>query len=734
MCLKFIKEKAKKSVAFALALLMAGMVTVPAYADTTKGYFGREVKITHESKDRFVSNATFYDYYSDSQVGTTKDALPITDAQKSAKKNNLSAVNTFQKFNNVLLNAMKYTDNNQTPTKDPLYQGYFALGMTKDHSGNINKTANFDLDNHGGWWKGTAVQGLVDSRLTTDSQGNTYLTTSNSNNGKSAKVPYFDKEFLTSTTFDNSELTLGSVKEKVSFPFRPVEKNGTTYYEFDSSKDVVRFNEEGDLVYKGTSAKEQVYDVNGKPGFFPYNEASQDKTNQALNFGFGAKIEVPFCTTADGKIDGKDIVFEFSGDDDVWVFIDGELALDMGGAHKVITGSINLAKMQSTVKNSTKALSNEVKTKLRDTSKNHTLTLYYLERGEWQSNMKISFNLPEANNITVANEIKTTNVNKVFLDATTKAIENEKFVVGLTDKNLNEFDEQTLTNMEYVSYTNEFKYNDTLQLKISGLKDTTRKFADLYNTTYTLSDSQGVISSKKKAQVSDGRAKTNDSFIFRNKNNTSTPFMLAQFVNEVATGKFEITNSVSSIVSENDEFQYAVSYCDVFGVTSEAKFYNGEYTVVNAKGEKTTKTTTDGKIVLKANEKAVIEGIPAGTRVAVQNDRMDAAYKVEAIDKTSNMTADIDKLLAQGTISKKNNEVIFAIKAEGGTPVDEYKGEDNEKQEEVVVVEEKTDKNGLDKTPKTGDEFNLIYLLGLMAASLVLGTGTVIAIRKRSGK
>ena len=164
MCLKFIKEKAKKSVAFALALLMAGMVTVPAYADTTKGYFGREVKITHESKDRFVSNATFYDYYSDSQVGTTKDALPITDAQKSAKKNNLSAVNTFQKFNNVLLNAMKYTDNNQTPTKDPLYQGYFALGMTKDHSGNINKTANFDLDNHGGWWKGTAVQGLVDSR------------------------------------------------------------------------------------------------------------------------------------------------------------------------------------------------------------------------------------------------------------------------------------------------------------------------------------------------------------------------------------------------------------------------------------------------------------------------------------------------------------------------------------------------------------------------------------------
>ena len=731
MCLKFIKEKAKRSVAFALALLMTGMVATPAYAETTKGYFGREVKITHESKDRFVSNATFYDYYSDSQVGTAKEPLAITDAQKSAK-NPVTAVNTFQKFNNVLLNTMKYADNTQTPTKDPLYQGYFVKLMPNAHSGNIKKTANFDLNNHGGWWKNSAETGLVDDRLTTDSQGNTYLTTSNPDNGKSAKVPYFDKEFLTSTTFTNSELTLGSVKENVSFPFRPVEKNGTTYYEFDSSKDVVRFNADGDLEYKGTDKKEQVVDVNGKPGFFPYNKASLDKKNSALNFGFGAKIEIPFCVTTDGKINGKDIVFDFTGDDDVWVFIDGELALDMGGAHKAIAGSINLATMKSKVKGKTTQLSNAVKTKLRDTSKTHTLTLYYLERGEWQSNMKISFNLPEPNNITVANEVKTTNVNNVFLEATNKAIENEKFVIGLTDKNLNEFDEQTLTNKEYVSYTNEFKYNDTMQLKISGLKDTTRKLADLYNTTYTLSDAKEVISSKKKAQVSDGRAKTSDSFIFRNKSNTSTPFILAQYVNEVATGDFEITNAVSSIISKDDEFQYLLSYCDVFGVTSEAKFYAGEYTVVGTDGTETTKTTTDGKIVLKANEKAVIKGIPAGTRVAVQNDTMDAAYTIEAIDKTSNLEVDLDKALAQGTINKKNNEVIFAVKAEGGVTVDEQPYNDSEEQEEKV--EEVKDPNALDESPKTGDEFNSLFIIAIMAAALVLGTGTTLVIRKRSGR
>ena len=733
MCLKFIKEKTKKAVAFALALMMAGMVAAPAYAETTKGYFGREVKITHESKERFVSNATFYDYHSDSQVGTTKDALPITDAQKSAKSNPLSAVNTFQKFNNVLLKTMKYTDATQTPTKNPLYQGYFVLGMTNEHSGNIKKTANFDLDNHGGWWKSSAETGLVDSRLTTDSQGNTYITTSNPDNGKSAKLPYFDKELLTSTTFDNSELTLGSVKEKVSFPFRPVEKKGVTYYEFDSSKDVVRFNEDGDLEYKGTAASQQVVDVNGKPGFFPYNQASKDKKNQALNFGFGAKVEVPFCTTKDGKINGQDIVFEFTGDDDVWVYIDGELALDMGGAHKVIDGSINLATMKSKVKGKSYTLSDAVKTKIRDTSKTHTLTLFYLERGEWQSNMKIKFNLPEANNITVANEIKTTKVNNTFLEATKKAIENEKFVIGLTDKNLNEFDEQVLTNKEYVSYTNEFKYNDTLQLKISGLKDTNRKLADLYDTTYTLSDSKEVISTKKKAQVTDGRAKTKDAFIFRNKKNTSTPFILAQFVNEVATGKLELTNSVSSIITENDEFQYSVSYCDVFGVTSEAKFYSGEYTVIDTKGTKTKKTTTDGKIVLKANEKAEIEGIPAGTRVAVQNDKMDAAYSIEAIDSTSNIEVQKDKALAQGTINKKNNEVIFALAAQGGKKVEEgvYQGGDKKNNDKQKKETKKTNPNALDKSPKTGDEYKSVLLIAIMAAALALATGTTLVIRKK---
>ena len=83
MCLKFISGKVKKAIAFSLALMMAGMCVAPAaYAETEKGYVGKEVKITHDSKDRFVANATFYDYYSDSQVGKDKTPLEISDALK----------------------------------------------------------------------------------------------------------------------------------------------------------------------------------------------------------------------------------------------------------------------------------------------------------------------------------------------------------------------------------------------------------------------------------------------------------------------------------------------------------------------------------------------------------------------------------------------------------------------------------------------------------------------------
>lgn len=717
MCLRLLKGKAKKSIAFALALLMAGLITTPAFAETTKGFVGKEVKITHESKERYVANATFYDYYSDSQVGTGSTPQPITDALKSATYNGYKAVNTFTKFNNQLLKSMNYGDASKSPTTTPLYQGYFVDDMSKEDTGNIygdwswwtNIKSNFDMSAHGGYTKLFIKEGLVDSTLKTDEAGNTYITTSNPNNGQSAKLPYFDKDFLTSTTFEGSELTLGSVKEKVSFPFRKEVKNGVTTYKFDSSEDVVRFNADGKLEYKGTKDSEKVKDAKGNAGFFPYNSPA-DSESERLNFGFGVKVEIPFCTTEDGKINGQDIKFEFSGDDDVWVFIDGELALDMGGSHNVVDGNINFADKKANGKGLfSKKLSDAVISKLNDTTKVHTLTLYYMERGEWQSNMKLTFNLPEPNNFTVVNQVSSCKVNKTFLEEAKKVSAADRFVVGLTDKNLNEYDEQALDNKEYVSYTNEFKYNDIMQLKINGLKDTTRVLNDLYNTKYTLSDSKETIKTDNSVVVVDDENAKTESFVFRNKSNTSTPFLLASFENQIATGTLKIANKINGATNKKDTFEYTLVYSNVFGGASEAAYYQGEYTVVGEKGKTETKTAVDGKIVLKANETAEINGIPTTTKVAVQQSKLGNVYTLDKINVSDNFQIDSKEAIAVGNINKTNNEITFAIDSANE---DEY-----------------------DKSPKTGDSSAMAFwMINAIAAIGVLGITGIIIYRRKTEK
>ncbi len=767
MCLKFIKGKAKKAIAFSLALLMAGMSVAPsvAYAEVTKGLNGKEVKITHESKTRYVANATFYDYYSDSQVGTCAKAGKITDAMKSA--GNSGEVNTFTKFNNVLLKTMQYGDKANSPAKYPLYQGYFTGSMKAEDTGNIfdkskneiNEASNFWLGANGGQGRTAATQGLIDSTLKYDEKGQSYVTTTNPDNGKSAKLPYFNKDILTSTTFDNSELSIGSVKEKVGFPFRQVVENDVVYYEFDSAKDVVRFNKEGKLEYVGEEACKQVKDTKGNPGFFPYN-SEKDSNSESLNFGFGSKIEIPFVTTEDGKINGQDIVFEFEGDDDVWVFVDDKLVLDIGGGHEKVSGSINFAKGAaevSKVKNNNEAFASrdksfvfgtkkntavnvlnvvsrtmpallplnifyqnkttlkqdfdkEVETKLKDTSKTHLLTVFYLERGERESNMKMKFNLPEPNNMTVVNNVSANKVNKTFKEAATKVAEKEEFIVGITDKNLNEYDEQVLLNKQYVSYTDEFKYNDVMQIKLNGLKDVTRKLDALYNTSYELTDAKETIVKKSGTVVSDDRAEVADCMILRNKNNTTTPFIMNEFKNEVATGELVIVNAVETEVNKDDKFEYVVVYSNVFGGDSAAAYYEGKYTVENEDGKKTEKTAKDGKITLEANEKAIIKGIPAATKMAVSQQAMDEEYYVEAIDTTSNFESDEKKGIAVGNIVKEAkesaNEIIFAINTEA-------------------------DPDSLDDSPATGDRAQMCIIINIIAILGALGVVAVYVYNKK---
>lgn len=283
-----------------------------------------------------------------------------------------------------------------------------------------------------------ATQGLVADQL---SSNNLQLKTKSES---SIPAPFFDKDFLSGKNSKNT--VLGKVYENVTFPFV---KDGM-YWSFDSANETAG-NRNLQLKYDATdeyflqsnttAVKGRTTDKETAQGnYFPLNSSDQSGDASKLNYGFGQKFDLKFRLTSNGKVidptDGqeKNIEFNFSGDDDVWVFIDGQLVLDVGGGHDVVEGTIDFANRKATVNRVKNSRSNNggaagvITNVEKDFSKilssddyftkEHTLTMFYMERGLWESNMKITFNFPDENEFAVEKKVDTTDVNtKLFSTA-----------------------------------------------------------------------------------------------------------------------------------------------------------------------------------------------------------------------------------------------------------------------------------------------------------------------------
>ena len=409
--------------------------------------------------DNLYVNTTIYDYYSDYELnGKNRDNYP-----KQGDVTNNRIYQPFRQFNMALSD---YYQKNQA--KSPLYWGNFQ-NYSDSHFNDIAETMGlfgyninssnekFFYENNSMWGRwdsknplpngNNATQGLVANQLNNNS-----LQLETESNG-TVLAPFFDKDFLNGNNSKNT--VLGKVYENVTFPFV---KNGM-YWTFDSA-DNTAANKNLQLKYddtdkyflqsntnpvKGCTTTEQTKDGN----YFPLNssdqsgDASRDQSGDAskLNYGFGQKFDLKFRLTSDGKVVNPDnnkkenIKFDFSGDDDVWVFIDGQLVLDIGGDHGVVTGKIDFVEKKATVSKVKNASSNESQSNVEkfqenvetsfpnalDTedyfTKEHTLTMFYMERGLWESNMKITFNFPQENKLTVEKEVDTTGANEIFKNA-----------------------------------------------------------------------------------------------------------------------------------------------------------------------------------------------------------------------------------------------------------------------------------------------------------------------------
>ena len=294
------------------------------------------------------------------------------------------------------------------------------------------------------------VQGLIYPTLSTNPDGSYKLMATSSE-----AVPYFDPSWWTSNTYNTSMKTSGGSTitakksdylthyENLPFPFFEIdsseisfqngyssdrmltnssEKYRGTYYLFDSNKHSIHVDNNG-LTITGADAEALVYDAygdgkysNSQPGLFPFNTTS-DSNSENLHYGFGVQYTMDFYYnengTLNGEADGIPITFTFQGDDDVWVFIDDKLVLDMGGAHKNAIGEINFntqttyigAAETITSSNENYVVSSGKGEKVSSFSElgignlavgKHKITMYYLERGMLNSNLYVMFNLPTA--------------------------------------------------------------------------------------------------------------------------------------------------------------------------------------------------------------------------------------------------------------------------------------------------------------------------------------------------
>ena len=445
-------------------------------------------EFTEKPNTKYVTS-TLYDYYTDYEL----------NGKNRKNYDNDNAVNQrhwvpFRQFDQAISDYYQsYVDKNtEKPIIYPIYTGHFqpsdwdpkfadiasTLNLYGWSSYNIfiaANNSNYDIgENANGKKNAYAFQGIVADKR--DSDGDIVM------NGTTLKEPHFNEEFLTSKNSKNAKL--GEVYHNVEFPFTQKEVfvesdqkgKGVKYWWFDSSKTslYLRKDTNSDQLYLGNDStgettaeylSEASHNVDSASdpnkvstpyGFFPFNETTTSKSAVRYNYGYGAKLEIPFTLTSTGTV--KDdynneipIRFYFSGDDDVWVFIDNQLVLDIGGAHAKVSGVLEFDQRDNK-KNTVTSYVSRVKnsktgnygaencdehnyttatsiTYLGTTEKyyknasvsipnlstgKHTLTMYYMERGMWESNMAVAFNFPDNNELQVQKEVELSKVDPDF--------------------------------------------------------------------------------------------------------------------------------------------------------------------------------------------------------------------------------------------------------------------------------------------------------------------------------
>lgn len=456
-----------------------------------------------ETTSYFNVNATLVDYFNNGRVEQPKNTLYNEGNMTGEKNAPYSQLNQWiSNLQGYALNGVADSKNDNAPV--PLYFG--DLLHAKQAGGNLTwywQGANVAFGPNKETASKDVAQGIVGKNL---DDGN-LITSYTNENGDPVKVPFFNED-----AYPNQSKYM-RFYNNLQFPFtKTTNDKGVSTYSFDSAKNTVYYDYDNKKIVRNDDLKIHDASKENSIGYFPFNSTDPNPSaKDNLNYGFGTQFTIPFTVTETGKnVDGSDMEFNFTGDDDVWVYIDGALVLDMGGAHNKAEGKINFATQEATITtgtsnaklgnsltvggrtpaepngNTTVKFENIMVKKsgsepvtldkyMKESGKVHELKMYYMERGMWNSNMSISYSfVPLPSGLTLSKTLDTTDVNAGLKNAV-QGLDNFDFKIQTKNLRKGEANYSDVENLGYTLYD----YDDRT-FPGQEAKDSTATFSSSY--------------------------------------------------------------------------------------------------------------------------------------------------------------------------------------------------------------------------------------------------------------
>lgn len=592
-------------------------------------------------------NATMYNYRTANQIADAMNtAGTLTEEQNydvdstNGQAKEIFAESVYKPYNDAVT---KWYQDHSTDGKvngvsvTPLYQGNIRAGnKAADETGTVTWAKSYfnfvsvanganRQDSADGASINAAAVGLVDKTLSANG--------TIQQNG--IELPQFSDAFMNA----NAGSKIQSKYDNLKFETKVTKRvSGNEWYSYDSATDKNRSLDITNRQIKNYNNNEvkgcqnESGGQNAVAGYYPFNQSQPGDMSNITNC-FGTRFDIDYAMpNADGKVNNEEMQFNFTGDDDMWVYIDGHLVLDLGGSHAKASGSINLATMKvkyetgyynATYDNFATAddrnsascayheaeefvIGSDVQKILKDTTRTHKMTIFYMERGLFDSNLSFDFFLPQTNSLTVEQKTDTSAVNSALVNDTLQTANKDAFQTTI------ESNSKSATSNNTASVTEDFTRKDVYgntQVLQKGSSSTTQtgtafenpvpaggEFASIGGTNFVWEDKNSTDTTKGKGTPTNGTVELlyNQSATFNDQFANGSKFKLTS---PDALKSFDLPNLTEDQPTSRDNGRSSRAYYDT---TLKVTDISGSELAKNNDGSYNFGDSSDNAVKVKA--------------------------------------------------------------------------------------------------------------------------------------